>query len=391
MRYITQVFLATIATQTFGAPIDSFIACKSACGLDEAVLTKDCEKVTVESGVCQHVFRDTEGNVKFTMDENVTNLVPLTVQDAIDTTQAPEHSCFALCFDDQSCRSRGSHCTEHGVCSHLFWNKQKRTLNEFAFHVEGPEDVSNQASPVTCDADLSDNAVGEPVPHGQVDPCVALCEMSVAPKEPTCRFVAQTGDSCNRMYWTDSSKSAVEFSARTLQGTAVRVIASEAADLLTVDDCQTVCDSVVACAASSSYCRSENRTCKDLFYLPTPDTTKESLIPCYGSACPSDATPVMCRPVDEPASRPSVHSSAEIVIRMVSNTDTSEGTNNATSGNRAENGMISGENQTQNGQDGIATENGASSTAQTETTTRNAAIKLSSGIVVFMTTVVLFL
>jgi hypothetical protein len=76
---------------------------------------------------------------------------------------------------------------------------------------------------------------------------------------------------------------------------------------------------------------------------------------------------------------------------MVSNTDTSEGTNNATSGNRAENGMISGENQTQNGQDGIATENGASSTAQTETTTRNAAIKLSSGIVVFMTTVVLFL
>jgi len=297
MRHISQIALATLANHVHAAPINEAVACKSVCGLDELATSRGCEVVTAEAGRCNFVYRDIQQQIVFSQQDPILGLTQVTVEEAINMTQAPDHNCFAMCFENETCRARGSFCTSAGVCANLFWNKQMQNTDNFAFHVEGPLDVSNQASPVTCDADLSDDSVDEATSVGHVDACKAVCYMSSQQNEG-CRWVSEQEDHCHRAYWTDSGKGSVDFSARRLPSPAERITVSEVVDVLKVDDCQAVCNSIEGCVSASrgSFCKEDNRTCQGLYYSRSRSTIKAELQVCYEDDCDTRHTPVMCDP-----------------------------------------------------------------------------------------------
>ena len=291
MRIVLAISVIATALQ---ANTDPSVACKSACGLDHRASSRDCEVAEANGAVCRHVYREASGDVLFSLVEQP-DLQQVTVDNAIAGTQATENNCFAMCYDNLVCRPRGSYCNSMGVCSALFWNKQKRVENgPYAFHVGGPDDVANQDAPVTCDSHVPEQPFDR-LNMDQVDPCIATCHLSISTPD-TCRWVQESNGSCSRLLWSSEARNEVVFSPRSPQGSQTVIQASELIELLRApsNDCQALCDSIDSCrrAGRGSFCR-PNGTCQGLFYRANTRPVKADLVPCHGEGC-NELTPVMC-------------------------------------------------------------------------------------------------
>lgn len=300
MRFILSITPLLVCSE---ASIDlSSLACKSVCGLDHRATTRICEAVEADGPVCRHVYREPSGDILFSATDR-TDYEEVTVESAVRETQAIENNCFAMCYDNHLCRPRGSFCTESGVCSALFWNKQKRQQDSYAFHMESDNDVSNQDAPVLCASATPEQLPGRD--NGdRVDPCIAVCHLTIQTPD-TCRWVEEVSGQCSRLFWTNQEKIRVEFSPRAPRSPQVEIQSQELVELLKApgNNCQALCDSVSSCRSSGtgSFCR-PNGTCQGLFYQVVPRLVKSEFVACYGEGC-NELTPVMCD-TEEPSVRP---------------------------------------------------------------------------------------
>ena len=275
------------------------MSCRSACGLDRRANATLCVAVEAVEGVCRHVYRESSGAIFFSLIGG-RDLETVTVESAIGMVKVLDNNCFAMCYDHELCRPNGSFCSESGVCSGLFWNKQDmRVGNSYAFHFEGDEGVSNQDSPVMCDSDVPEQLPSRD--NGErVDPCLATCHLSIQTPD-TCRWVQEANGRCSRLFWENEDKLNIAFSPRAPRSPQLEIESHELFELLKApsNNCEALCSSVSTCRSSGhkSYCR-PNGTCQGLFYQFAQRLVKSELVSCYGHGC-NELTPVMCEVVGE--------------------------------------------------------------------------------------------
>ena len=264
--------------------LDAQAACQSACGL---VASADaCKLAIADKGNCKMLL--TNGETLKYSEKATGGFHPLTVIEATELISAPYGNCFAMCYENAACKPVGSYCTAGGVCPNLYWNKYSNLNNvmEYSYY-DGSSSINTDAA-VLCDYKTSEQPVNTEDLPGYVDPCPAVCALSHPADE--CLLVQRSNGVCHRLYWTDAARVATKFMVQTPIN-EVAVTVEEAFELLKEPSCEQACETNAHCTAS--YCNQDNRTCKELFYVPGAPV-KSDLSICFGARCKSDAIPVMC-------------------------------------------------------------------------------------------------
>ena len=266
--------------------IDAQAACQSACGL---VASADaCKRSVAERGVCKMLLTDGE---TLRYGEKLTGrFSPLTINEATALVSAPSDNCFAMCYDNAQCKPNGSYCTTGDVCPNLYWDKSSNITATLAygFYTESNTTV-NTDSAVMCNFKGSEQPILAEDLRGYVDPCPAVCALTHTPAE--CALVQRFKGVCHRLFWTHESKRATRFKVQTPSSEDIPVDVETAFELLKESSCEEACDVNPHCTAS--FCNTDNRTCKELFYNRGAPV-KDKLTICFGERCKTDFTPVMC-------------------------------------------------------------------------------------------------
>ena len=278
-----------LAVQSLGKTITDAV-CQSACGL--VASADDCKRCVTQGNICLYLQRNQTGSLVFE-DGSISGYQAVSIGEAKALVLAEDNNCFAM-FEKNNWLSSASYCAENNVCPNLYWDKTYPIGNFSYFNSN--EAASNRdiniASPVMCDYESAEKPHTTEHHPNEVDPCKALCNLSHS--EDHCKLVKREDNKCMRLFWTDASRTSTNFSVRAAVGTQVQVTVKEARDLLIPENetCDSLCKADANCKKSESHC-SENRTCKDLFFLPGVPVRKEMKI-CYLSDCTHDLTPVFC-------------------------------------------------------------------------------------------------
>jgi hypothetical protein len=287
MRILVTISLSYIAE----AYPDASQICMSACGLihdSDATQCKDasangiyCNQLQKVAGFIQHQF----GNIDATK--------RVTVADAATLVMADANNCFAMYYEKEPMRLKSQYCSNDNVCKGLYWDKRPPdgAGSDYLFAEEGTS-TANILSPVLCDYQTAEKKYIEEDHRGKMDPCKAVCGLTHSADE--CKLVLRQGNSCVRLFWSDSNKQETHFSVRVAAGSEIQVTVAEADELLMAEnnDCLKICKDNPKCKLQDSFC-SDNGTCKSLFYEGTP--VRADLKVCYEPDCSKQATPVLCR------------------------------------------------------------------------------------------------
>lgn len=265
--------------------------CQSACGLIASA--DDCKLVVAKGNNCANLQRDASGKFVYELG-NKAGYTDLSVTEAHDLVMAEENNCFAMYYDVPELRSSATYCDPRNICPNLYWDKlsaDNAGPYTYKYFTEGAADV-NTLSPVMCDYASAEkpHQVDE---NSEFDACKALCHLNHI--EEDCANVHREGNICIRLFWDDISRTSTTFSTRVAAGAEIAVTVREARDLLVPNEetCESLCKKDDQCKKSESHC-SDNKTCKGLFFQPGTEPVKSALKVCFGAACKSELSPVLC-------------------------------------------------------------------------------------------------
>ena len=301
MKAILAITTSITLVKSVRAEIQGDVVCQSACGL--VADAGECRLSVSKGNYCQNLLRNANGKLVYEVGM-IEGFTPVSVADATSMVQAEDNNCFAMYYEKAELRAFASYCESNNVCRNLFWDQvgenQSRAAMTYQYFSGAAAETGaasppavNSVSPVVCDYASAEKRQDVEDITADIDSCTAVCNLSHT--EDECKLVQRAGNSCLRLFWSDESRTATDFSVRKASGTQIPVTPAEARDLLLAEnnDCNALCKANADCKSGEAFC-SANRTCKGLFYMKS-SPAKSALTVCFEGKCDSTLTPVTCK------------------------------------------------------------------------------------------------